>query len=256
MATSEEIKEEENQLVKKLEKWSIGEEERYTPQCWTDSQVKVRNNRRSILLPLKNVVPPLLQFLVQRQQKVIHKIAGKHGFVIHLDRSKNYLEAETVHDQEEQALDKMMEKFIQDIETVCDMYNIEGFSIEDNVWPCVEKEFYEKAKGAFEESILQVYKKWDGTYCLIGSADTFEKYVSLLLYISRQYKGIKIGNKELFNALEMEKIIESRFKQVKVAVHGDLLLLHGEEEVIKECAKYYEELSKIENMLFFNQSCF
>lgn len=196
------------------------------------------------------MVPPLLQFLVQRQQIVIHKIAEKHGFVIHLDRSKNYLEAETVDDQEEQALNKMMEKFIQNIETVCDRYNIQGFSIEDNVWPCVEKEFYEKAKDAFEESILQVYKKWEGTYCLIGFANTFEKYVSLLLYISRQYKGIKIGNKELFNALEMEKILESRFKQVKVAVHGDLLLLHGEEEVIKECAKYYEELSKIENMLF------
>lgn len=156
----------------------------------------------------------------------------------------------TVGDQEEQALDKMIEKFIQQIEAVCDMYSVKAFEIEHNVWPCVEKEFHEKAKNAFEESNLQVYKKWEGTYCLIGFADTFEKYESLLLYISSQYKAIRIGNKELFDALELEKILDSGFKQVKVAVHGDLLLLHGDKEVIKECAKHYEELSKTENMHF------
>lgn len=196
------------------------------------------------------MLPAILQFLVQRQQKVICKIAEKNGFDIHLDRSKNRLEAETVGDQEEEALDKMIEKFIQQIEAVCDMYSVKAFVIEDNVWPCVEREFKEKAKDAFKESFLQVYKKCEGTYCLIGFAETFEKYASLLLYISSQYKAIRIENKELFDALELEKILDSGFKQVKVAVHGDLLLLQGEEEVIKECAKHYEELSKTENMHF------
>lgn len=143
-----------------------------------------------------------------------------------------------------------MEKFIQHIETVCDMCGIKAFVIEDNVWPYVERELNEKANDAFKESIFQVYKKCEGIYCLIGFADTFEKYASLLLYIISQYKAIIIGNKELFDALELEKILDSRFKQVEVAVHGDLLLLHGEEEAIKECAKYYEELSKTENMQF------
>lgn len=144
----------------------------------------------------------------------------------------------------------MIKKFIQHIETVCDMCSVKAFVIEDNVWPCVERELNEKANDAFKESILQVYKKCEGTYCLIGFANTFEKYASLLLYIISQYKAIIIGDKELFDALELEKILDSRFKQVEVAVHGDLLLLHGEEEAIKECAKYYEELSKSENMQF------
>lgn len=54
----------------------------------------------------------------------------------------------------------------------------------------------------------------------------------------------------MFDVLEMEKIFGVRFKKVKVVVYGDLLLLYGEEEVIKECVMYYEELFKIENMDF------
>lgn len=227
-----------------------GEEESYTLQCWTDSEIEVWIKKGSILKTLKNVVPPILQFLVQRQQKALLRIAEKHGFVIHLDRSKNRLEAECVCDHKEQELDKMIEIFGQNIESVCDMYSIQTFFIEDNVWPCIEKELYEKAKSAFEESILQVYKKCEGTYCLIGLAEKFGKYESLLSSLGRQYKAIRIENKELFDALEIGKILDSRFKQVEVAVHGDLLLLHGEEEVIKEYAKHYEELSKTENMHF------
>lgn len=148
MATGGEIEDEANKLLNMLEKCSIGtgEEERCTPQCWTDSEIEVWNKKRSILLRVKNALPPILQFLVHRQQKVIRKIAEKNGFVIYLDRSKNRLKAVTVGDQEEQALDKMIEKFIQQIEAVCDMYSVKAFEIENNVWPCVEKEFHEKAK--------------------------------------------------------------------------------------------------------------
>lgn len=208
------------------------------------------HKEKSTLKPLAKVAPPLFQFLVQRQQAVLKKLAKGHGFHIHFQRSKNYLVAEIEVDVTEQDMDGMIEKFIQSIENVCDKYDIKSFSIEDSIWPYVEKDFNKKAKISFEEGSLQVYKKCEGTYSLIGLAEHFGKYESLLSILSRQYKTIKIENKELFDALEMEKILGARFKKVKVAVHGDLLLLHGEEEVIKECAMHYEELSKIENMDF------
>lgn len=193
--------------------------------------------------------PPLLQFLVQSQKTELQKLANNEGLHIHLDSSKNYPTVESLHGNcTEQELDRMVQKFVQSIESVCNMYGLEDFLIEDKAWPYVKKEFNEMAKSSFGESNLQVYKKCKGTYCLIGLVEKFGKYVSLLSSLSRQYKAIRIKSKELFDALEIGKILDSRFKEVEVAVHGDLLLLHGEEEVIKECAKHHEELSKTENM--------
>lgn len=202
---------------------------------------------KSTLKTLSKVAPPLFQFLVQRQQAILKNLAEDHGFNIHFQSSKNYLVAESVDDLTEQNMDRMIEKFIQSIENVCDKYDIKSFPIEDSIWPYVEKDF-NKAKSSFEESILQVYKKCEGTYSLIGLAENFGKYESLLSTLSRQYKTIRIENKELFDVLEMEKILNSRFEKVKVLVHEDLLLLNGEEKVVEECAKCYKELSKTENM--------
>lgn len=203
---------------------------------------------KSTLKPLLKVAPPLFQFLVQRQQAVLTKLAEDHGFYIHFQRSKNYLVAESEADVTEQDMDRIIEKFIQSIENVCGKYDIKSFLIEDSIWPYVEKDFNEMAKILFEEGSLQVYKKCEGTYSLIGLAEHFGKYEPLLSTLSRQYKIIKIENKELFDALEMEKILGSRFKKVKVLVHDDLLLLHGEEKAIKEFAECYKELSKTKNM--------
>lgn len=197
------------------------------------------------------MLPPFLQFLVQNQKTVLQKLANNEGISIHLDSSKNYPTVKSLFGNcTEQELDRMVQKFVQSIESVCNMYGLKDFSIEDKAWPYVQKEFNEMAKSSFGESILQVYKKCKGTYCLIGFAEKFGKYESLLSSLSRQYKAIRIENTELFGVLEMEKILGARFTQVNVSVHGELLLLHGEEEVIKECAKHYEELSKTENMHF------
>lgn len=130
------------------------------------------------------------------------------------------------------------------------MYGLKDFLIEDKVWFYVQKEFNEMVKSLFGESILQVYKKCKGIYCFIGFVEKFGKYEFFLFSFSRQYKVIRIENTELFGVLEMEKIFGVRFTQVNVFVYGELLLLYGEEEVIKECVKYYEELFKIENMYF------
>lgn len=226
------------------------EEEGCTPHCWPDSQIEVvQKENKSKLITLKKVFPPLLQFLVQSQQTVLQRLASNEGLSIHLDSSKNYPTVKSIngtHTEEE--LDGMIQKFVQSIESVCNIYNMKDFSIEDNAWSYLEKEFNEKAKSSFEESILQVYKKCKGTYSLIGLAENFGKYASLLSSLSRKYKAIRIENKELFYVLEIEKNLNSRFKKVKVEVHDDQLLLHGEEEVVKECDKYYEELSKTENM--------
>lgn len=54
----------------------------------------------------------------------------------------------------------------------------------------------------------------------------------------------------MFDVLEMEKIFGLRFKKVKVLVYDDLLLLYGEEKVIKEFVECYKELFKIKNMYF------
>lgn len=197
------------------------------------------------------MLPPFLQFLVQNQKTVLQKLAKNEGLSIHLDSSKNYPTVKSLFGNcTEQELDRMVQKFVQSIESVCNMCGLKEFSIEDKAWPYVQKEFNEMAKSSFGESILQVYKKCKGTYCLIGFAEKFGKYESLLSSLSRQYKAIRIENTELFGVLEMEKILGARFTQVNVSVHGEMLLLHGEEEVIKECAKHYEELSKTENMHF------
>lgn len=230
-----------------------GEEEGCTPHCWPDSQIEVvQKENKSKLITLKKVFPPLLQFLVQSQQTVLQNLASKEGLSIHLDSSKIYPTVKSINGtQTEEELDGMIQKLVQSIESVCNMYNMKDFSIEDKAWPYLKKEFNEKAKSPLEESIIHVYKKCEGTYSLIGLAQHFGKYESLLSSLSRQYKAIRIENKELFDVLEIGKILHSRFKQVMVGVvNGDLLLLHGEEEVIKECAKYYEKLSKTENMHF------
>lgn len=190
--------------------------------------------------------PPLLQFLVQRQNAVLEKLANCEGLSISLDSSKNYPTVESVDDQTEEELDKKVELFAQSVTCICKTYDYEILVIEDDVWPYIQKEFYEQAKSAFKDGRLQVFKKCKNTYYVVGLVGE----VRDIMPISKQYIATGIKNKELFKVLEIKKILDSRFKQVKVTVHDNLLLLYGEGEVVKECAKHYEELSKTENMHF------
>lgn len=148
--------------------------------------------------------------------------------------------------QNEEKFEDRKRKLCQKIASDCEMNECEGFDINDNVLPYVLKQFYETSKEAFDVGSIQVFKKSKDNYSLVGVTGIFEEQASILVKLIRQYKSIRVADKELLEVLQFEQKL-LRFPKVRIFVSNEHLILSGERNEIQECASFIQAFSKPES---------
>lgn len=179
--------------------------------------------------------------MVQKQQNVLQGIVEECGFDFDPENSKLLLTVRNKSFQEEELKEKIYTLFKR-ISRECERsYNSFTFQIDDNIWPCICEKFFWKSKQAFQDGLIQVYKRSVNTYCLVGIASIFEEQSSILGDLNEQHESIKIENIKLFE--DLAEVLKVRFKLINVSAINRFFILYGQKKDIKECAQFCKMLN-------------
>ena len=184
--------------------------------------------------------------MVQKQQNLLQKIVEKCGFDFDPKNSKSRLTVQNENFKEEELEEKVTTLF-KWISTECESsYKLCSFQIDDNVWPCIWEKFFWKSKKAFQNGLIQVYKRYENTYCLVVIASHFEEQASILGDLNEQYESIKIENMKLF--VELAEVLKLWFKTIEISAINGFLILCGQKEKVRKCAQFCKTMLNTEKM--------
>lgn len=225
----------------------IFEESFSPPCCWNVAEIDVfwRNTKQR--WSYVNISTPLFQFMVQKQQNVLQGIVEECGFDFDSENSKLLPTVGNESIKEEDQLKEKLNTLFKRISTECEhLYNFLTVQIDDNVWPCIWEKFFGKSKQAFQDGLIQVYKRSENIYCLVGIASQFEKQARILDDLNEQHASIKIENMMLFK--DIEEVLKSRFKTIEMSANNGFLILCGQKEEVRKCAQFCQTMLNTENM--------
>lgn len=185
--------------------------------------------------------------MVQKQQNVLQGIVEECGFDFDPENSKLLPTVRNESIKEEDQLKEKINTLFKRISTECEhLYNFLSFQIDNNVWPCIWEKFFGKSKQAFQDGLIQVFKRSENIYCLVGIASQLEKQARILGDLNEQHASIKIENKMLFE--DLAEVLKSRFKTIEVSGINGFLILCGQKEEVRECAQFCQTMLKKENV--------
>ncbi|XP_062591829.1 uncharacterized protein LOC134253316 isoform X4 [Saccostrea cucullata] len=174
----------------------------------------------------------------------------EHGFVVNVKRSKKCLSISCEEHFNTEEFKKKLEIIFQLWISSTVLISSTCMQIEESSWPFIEKEFSEMAKQSLEMGHIQLIHKTKNTYFLVGIMKEVEKNKSILKSICGRVTMEKIENMELFEALQLKELLQSKYKNVQVQVHEEKsqLVLRGQKTEIMECKKYYQSLSDLKQL--------
>lgn len=187
--------------------------------------------------------------MVQVEKTTLLQNLKKQEFYFAQESSRNKLTVRPeMEGTREELDDKVKLELIPMLNSLGNVISAEVISIDDIIWPFVQKEFNEVAKEALEDGHFQVIKKSENFYLLVGYTKSVERNAAKLKGIGKKYEACRINDLEQFVVLQLELKLKSKFQDVDICVCKNHLVLKGERQRVKECKQEFEDISNLQNM--------